>query len=106
MATHSKDVKPRNERLCVLLCSFLFSQTACRKLPWGIYFTCCFNHVLDVSVWHESFEQEHETRGHESSSTHEEKEEEHRHEGISIGAEWSRSSYSICRDRYVHLMSS
>lgn len=65
-----------------------FSLRALRKLPLGIYFACCFNHVFDVSVWHESFEHVHETRGHESSSAHEEKEEEHKHKGISLGAEW------------------
>lgn len=64
-----------------------FPRRACRKLPSGIHFACSFNHVLDVSVWHQSFEHEHVTRGHESSSAHGDKEEEHKLKGISLRVE-------------------
>lgn len=50
-----------------------------------MYSACSFNHVFDVSVGHEPFE--HETHGHERSSAHGAEEEEHKHEGISLGAE-------------------
>lgn len=75
------------KRVTVFVYSSFFSRRARRKPPLGIHFACSFNRVFDVSVRHQSFQHERETRGHESSSVHGEKEEEHELKGISLGVE-------------------
>lgn len=57
------------------------------SFPWGSVSLVVSIAFFDVSVRHQSFQHEHETRGHESSSVHGEKEEEHKLKGISLGVE-------------------